>query len=179
MEFVDWNLGSQVLTLKDRRPKQGSSAGIAKLQKRNGAWDQVKAVEEDGHFVPPDIFVEQDLNTPPHVVVANLKTGQKATLLELNPHSRTWCLEKSRSLSGSEEPITKLRVDCTFRPAMCQVRNTLWSYRRTASIQPNSGLMGLSQLRLQHNLWRRKGSWYCKSRTAMTGAFGIRRKKIR
>jgi len=85
MEFVNWNPEGQILRLKDRRPAQQSSSVIVKYQKRSHGWEQVKTAGENADFVTPDIFVEQDLNTPPHVVVANSRTGQRAMLLELNP----------------------------------------------------------------------------------------------
>jgi dipeptidyl aminopeptidase/acylaminoacyl peptidase len=94
MEFVDWNPDAQVLKLKERRPKQASSAVIVKYRKRNDAWEQVKAVGENAGFVPPDIFVEQDLNAPPRVVAANSRTAQRATLLELNPQFKDIVLGK-------------------------------------------------------------------------------------
>lgn len=84
LETIKWYPQTHILELGKR---ESASTQAACYEQEQSGWEFVNS----GCPAPtePEILAEQDLNTPPRVVALNPRTGQKATLLDLNPQFKS------------------------------------------------------------------------------------------
>jgi hypothetical protein len=84
LAFARWDQEKGLLQLETRPTVvSGKSPEPRYFQKRENAWEPVSDANEND--VSLKVTAEQNLSTPPNIVVSDPKTGQKAMLLELNP----------------------------------------------------------------------------------------------
>lgn len=108
LELVDWNAQARILRLKERGPNPAASKRVEYYEKEKDAWKHVTTAPENSGFAAPDVLIEQDLNTSPHVIVVDPRTGHQATLLELNPQFRDLTfgnVESIRWIGGGDHEV--------------------------------------------------------------------------
>ena len=109
LELVDWN-GRRHESCDSRSEAESGSLEEGRvLRKREGrTWKHVTTAPENSGFAAPDVLIEQDLNTSPHVIVVDPRTGHQATLLELNPQFRDLTfgnVESIRWIGGGDHEV--------------------------------------------------------------------------
>jgi hypothetical protein len=86
MKFIGWDGTRQhPLFRSSRSALIGASPEVHSYQKRGSRWELMAGELHEAIQRLPEITVEQDLNTSPRVIAADLQTGKRATLLDLNP----------------------------------------------------------------------------------------------
>jgi dipeptidyl aminopeptidase/acylaminoacyl peptidase len=99
LELVGWDPKSSSFVFCRHNPDRlGGSCSKIHFRKSGAEWEQIEtSLQERGQIAQPDVFLEQDMNTPPRVFAR--APGQRQTvLLDLNPQFR-------RLQFGKEEEI--------------------------------------------------------------------------
>jgi len=88
---------------------EGKPTPKAYFHKTGETWSR-SAAPEQAAAPQPDIVLEEDMNTPPHMVAVDPATGRKSTLMDLNPQFQdialarveeiTWKAGHGRELKG-------------------------------------------------------------------------------
>jgi dipeptidyl aminopeptidase/acylaminoacyl peptidase len=85
MRVSAWDAATQTLTLSERSAKVERADELLRFRKDGKSWSLLNGVSEGPYHSLPEIFVQQDLNTPPRLFVNDHETGRRAELLDLNP----------------------------------------------------------------------------------------------
>ena len=77
-----WNSSTGTLVLQE--PEEATAALFA-YQKQGLAWHETPPGKASGGITPPEVVLEEDLNTPPHLYLWDAGQKRKTLLLDLNP----------------------------------------------------------------------------------------------
>lgn len=81
--LVQWNHATGRILLG---PEHNKTVPPAAYEKEGSAWKAVPLTPADRETGSPvDVSLQEDINTPPRIFVADPKSGRKALLLDLNP----------------------------------------------------------------------------------------------
>ena len=87
LAFDKWDEKANQLLLKTRPTvASGKSPESRAFEKRGEAWTSTPSPNEGA--IPLQVSADQDLSTPPNIIVSEPRSGRKAKLLELNPQLR-------------------------------------------------------------------------------------------
>jgi dipeptidyl aminopeptidase/acylaminoacyl peptidase len=115
LAFVGWDQQKDVLQLETRPTlASGESPEPRYFQKRGNAWEPVSG--SSGIDLPLKVTAEQNLGTPPNIVVSEPKTGRKAMLLELNPQLKGMELGKVEEIRFTGTKHLEVHAGLYFPP---------------------------------------------------------------
>jgi len=77
-----WNSSTETLILQE--PAEATAARFA-YQKKGLAWQETPQGNAAGGVTHPEVILEEDLNTPPHLYLWDARRKRKTLLLDLNP----------------------------------------------------------------------------------------------
>ena len=85
--LIGWDEKSNRVIFKNGRTRflNGELGDNIYFAKRGSAWQQVKRSESELSFERPDVFLDEDSNTPPRIVAIIPDTHERISLLDLNP----------------------------------------------------------------------------------------------
>jgi hypothetical protein len=84
LAFRDWDEDANILRLETRTTiASGKSPEARYFEKRAGGWVPTQGATYK--TLPLQVSAEQNLNSPPNIVVSDPRTGRRARLVELNP----------------------------------------------------------------------------------------------
>ncbi len=84
LKLLGWDAQRHAWRFEARGESHGADRSPVEFyQKSAGRWERSNSGSGDADR--PDIIAEQNINTPPRIVAVDSKTGQKTTLLDLNP----------------------------------------------------------------------------------------------
>lgn len=84
---VRWDPKTDIVQFQERQDENepNSFARAISYRKVDGGWEKLPAMSPTVKDILPDILVDQDLNVPPRIVAVNGRTGERTTILDLNP----------------------------------------------------------------------------------------------
>ena len=77
-----WNSSTETLILQE--PEEATAARFA-YHKKGLAWQETPQGNAAGGVTHPEVILEEDLNTPPHLYLWDARRKRKTLLLDLNP----------------------------------------------------------------------------------------------
>jgi len=112
LELATWDskTGYVICNVGQFDSEEGKPTPKAYFHKTGEAWSRSAAPEQAAAPPQPDIVLEEDMNTPPHIVAVDPASGRKSTLMDLNPQFQnialarveeiTWKAGHGRELKG-------------------------------------------------------------------------------
>ena len=97
LRLIGWNPRKDCLIFEAGRVNSitgRTSVPKVYYRKIGTRWEKIDASKANETAEHPDVILEEDLNTRPKVVVVNPKTGQRSSLLDLNPQFAELSLTK-------------------------------------------------------------------------------------
>jgi dipeptidyl aminopeptidase/acylaminoacyl peptidase len=96
LKVVSWDPKTTNLTCDIGRldSLQGKTTAKAYFRKSGETWSSVSAPEQTKAMRLPNIVLDEDMNTPPHIVAIDPRTGQKFELMDLNPQFQELALAR-------------------------------------------------------------------------------------
>jgi hypothetical protein len=87
LKIINWDRSTGVLTcdVGELDSLTGKTTPKAYFRKDGETWSKVSAPEQTAALPLPDIFLDEGMNTPPHLVAVDRPTGRKSLLMDLNP----------------------------------------------------------------------------------------------
>jgi Prolyl oligopeptidase family len=84
---VHWDPKTDIVQFQERQDENepDSFARAINYRKMDGGWEKLPNMSSTVKDNLPDIRVDQDLNVPPRIVAVNGRTGERTTILDLNP----------------------------------------------------------------------------------------------
>lgn len=85
--------------------------------RRNGeTWSRSSAREDTGVPPLPDITLEEDMNTPPHIVAIDTATGRKSLAMDLNPQFQSLALARVEEITWKDSRGHELKGGLYWPP---------------------------------------------------------------
>jgi dipeptidyl aminopeptidase/acylaminoacyl peptidase len=112
LEPLDWDARTDIVRFRVRpkSPQAGVLPEIVYYRKSAGAWKQVTAPSSSSRDTLPEIYLDEDLNLPPRIMVMDPGTKKKTVLVDLDPQLRNlalgqeqlihWKTSDGRSMNG-------------------------------------------------------------------------------
>jgi dipeptidyl aminopeptidase/acylaminoacyl peptidase len=80
----------------------GKAARMAYFRKNGETWTRSSTPEQSGVLPPPDILLDEGMNTPPHIVASDPATGRKSPLMDLNPQFQNLALARVEDITWKD-----------------------------------------------------------------------------
>lgn len=80
----------------------GKTTPKAYFRKSGERWSRSSALEQTGVPRLPDIVLDEDMNTPPHLVAIDPPTGRKFRLMDLNPQFQNLALARVEEITWKD-----------------------------------------------------------------------------
>ncbi|MGA9304261.1 MAG: hypothetical protein WBW31_02540 [Candidatus Sulfotelmatobacter sp.] len=78
---------------------EGKPTPKAYFHKTDETWSRSPVPEQAALAPQPDIVLEEDMNTPPHIVAVDPASGRKSTLMDLNPQFQNIALARVQEIT--------------------------------------------------------------------------------
>jgi hypothetical protein len=111
LELVSWDPKTGLLACNVGRLDSdlGKATPKAYFQKSGETWSQVSAPKQRAAQPLPKIVLDEDMNTPPHIVAVDPTTGRKSVLTDLNPQFRDLALAKVEEITWQAGHHTEVK----------------------------------------------------------------------
>jgi len=86
LRIIGWDTRRNITTFENEEPDDRGSGSKVYFRKDGGVWRKTGPLSERRQS--PEIFLEQDMNTPPRIVTISRVTHEKTVLFDLNPQFR-------------------------------------------------------------------------------------------
>jgi hypothetical protein len=94
----------------------GKTTPKAYFHKSGETWSRSTAPEQAAATPLPDIFLDEDMNTPPHMVAVDPATGRRSTLMALNPQFQSLALARVEEITWEAGHRTEVKGGLYWPP---------------------------------------------------------------
>jgi hypothetical protein len=100
LRLVNWNPKTGYIACDlGQFDGEGKPSAAVYFRKNGETWSKASAPEEATAKPLPDIVLDENMNTPPHIVVVDPASGRKSTLMDLNPQFQNLALARVEELT--------------------------------------------------------------------------------
>ncbi len=104
LKLINWDRSTGILTcdVGELDSLTGKTTPKAYFRKDGETWSKVSAPEQTAALPTPDIFLDEGMNKPPHLVAVDLPTGRKSLLMDLNPQFQNLALARVEEITWKD-----------------------------------------------------------------------------
>lgn len=111
LEPLKWDARTGIVRFRVRPKSErpGVAPEMVYYRERGGAWKQLTAPAAVASGARPEVYLDEDLNVPPRIIVMNSRTKRKTLLPDLNPQFRNLDFGKERLIHWTSQrgaPLT-------------------------------------------------------------------------
>jgi hypothetical protein len=88
---------------------KGKTTQKAYFRQNGETWSRANAPEQTAAATLPDIVLEEDMNTPPHIIAIDTPTGRKSLLMDLNPQFQHLALARVEEITWKDSHGNELK----------------------------------------------------------------------
>jgi dipeptidyl aminopeptidase/acylaminoacyl peptidase len=108
LEPLRWNSRTGIVdfSVADSSLRPGDIPEKVYYRKRSGGWERLASAPKIAADALPRVFVDEDMNAPPRIVMADPQTKQETEVLDLNPQFAALSFGKVQEIHWESEGVT-------------------------------------------------------------------------